>query len=358
VSPGGTGATSSGRHHDCRWSVGEIGRQVVLVLENRWLRVTVLPEKGVDISEFRFKPTDTDVLWKSPWSDAAAATPVAAGGGDNEFLDTYHGGWQEMFPICGAAADYGGGRIGVHGEACLLPWRWTVEVDEPERVTIRFDVATVWSPFRLCKRLSLRADVAALFIAERVTNDGADELPFMWGQHPALGAPFLKAGCRIDTDARTILTSGAHADPRSRLAPDQRTSWPHARGVDGGTVDLRWVAGPEEGSHDWAYLTDFEAGWFAVTEPDEGVGFGCRWPAEVLPFALYWQNYRGARDAPWFGRAYTVALEPQSTFPADFARGAPLLRLRPRESLDLDIVAVAFQRDEPVYGIDADGVVA
>lgn len=331
----------------------------VLMLENRWLRVSVLPGKGADIAEFLYKPTDTDFLWRSPWPlrGASSAHPLGSSP-DTAFLDSYHGGWQEMFPICGSAADYGGMRIGVHGEVCLLPWEWTVEEDTPERVTLRFDVATLRSPFRLCRRMTLRYDRAALLLEERVLNDGSTRQHFMWGHHPAFGAPFLKSGCRIDTDARTVLTTDAHEDPASRLAPNHRSEWPLAAGIHGERIDLSRIEGPECGAHDWAYLTDFDEGWFAIRDPEQEVGFACRWPAHIFPFALLWQNYRGAQSAPWYGRAYTIALEPQSTFPADYAQGAPLLGLDPGETLDLALVAVAFEATEPVTAVSNDGVVS
>lgn len=347
------------RHHGCRWSTSRTLGHEVVTLENRRLRVTVLPGLGADIVEFVHKPTDTDFLWRSPWPlrPAGSLEPVAHTPGA-EFLLRYHGGWQELFPVCGDAADFHGARMGVHGEVCRLPWTWRVVSDTPTEVTVAFEVATVLSPFRLERTMTLRDDAPTVFIEERATNLGEVDVAFMWGHHPAFGAPFLKEGCRVYTDARTVLTSSHHHDVTSRLAPDQRSAWPLVRMVDGGTLDLSEVGGPDLRAHDWAYLTDFEEGWFALVEPGEGVGFACRWPAGVLPYLLYWQNYRGARAAPWYGRAYTVALEPQSTFPANYASGAPLLRLAPGASLELSLVASAFRSSGAVNRVAADGSVA
>ncbi len=353
-----TGRPASGpkRRHGCRVEhVIEDGHELVTI-QNRGLRVTVWPGLGADIAEFRHKASDTDVLWQSPWArrPAGGARPWAASPEDT-FLDRYHGGWQELLPLCGGAADLHGARVGVHGEACMLPWRWWLEVDRPDEVAVRFEVDLVRTPFRLSRRMTVRDDRATLLLDERVTNLGAVGLDFMWGHHPAFGAPFLKAGCRITTDARTVRTSGLHDDPVSRLLPDQRSDWPHARTREGGTVDLSRVPEGDVAVHDWAYLTDFEEGWFAIREPDEGIGFACRFPAATFPYVLYWQNFRGARAAPWFGRAYVAALEPQSTFPADFASGAPLLHLAPGASLDLSLTASAFRSDRDVTFVDAMG---
>lgn len=346
------------RHHGCRWSHARVRGHEVVVLENRRLRVAVLPGLGADIVEFVHKPTDVDVLWRSPWPlrPAGSIEPPARTTGA-EFLTRYHGGWQEMFPICGDATEYHGMQIGVHGEACQLPWTWHVDVDTPSEITVTFELTTVLSPFHLRRTMTLREDRPTLHLEERATNLGTIDIEFLWGHHPAFGAPFLKPGCRIDTDARTIRTSSHHHDPFSRLAPDQRSPWPKAKAVDGGTIDLSIVDGPDARSHDWAYLTDFDEGWFALTEPAEGVGFACRWSPEAFPYVLFWQNYGGAQSAPWYGRAYTVALEPQSTFPASYERGAPRLRLAPGASLDLSLLTSAFQTDRRVTYVGADGSV-
>jgi len=347
------------RRHGCRVArVVQDGHEHV-VIENRALRVSVLPGTGADIAEFRHKPSDLDVLWRSPWPlrPPGAVTPWHGGSGD-AFLDRYHGGWQELLPICGAEAELHGARVGVHGEACMLPWRWWVEVDRADEVAVTFEVDLRRTPFRLRRRMRIREDAPSIVLEERVTNLGAVELDFMWGHHPAFGAPFLRDGCRIATDARAVWTSALHDDPASRLAPDQRSAWPHARTRDGGTVDLSRVPGEAASVHDWAYLTDFAEGWFAIREPDGGVGFACRFPADVFPYLLYWQNFRGALGAPWYGRAYVGALEPHSTFPADYTSGAPRLRLAAGASLDATLTAGVFRSDGDVTHVDANGVVS
>lgn len=344
------------RRHGCRTGVVVVDGHRVVVLENRWLRVAVLPDRGADIVEFRHKPSDLDLLWRSPWPHRpAAAPPPWSGSPETAFVESYLGGWQEMFPTCGDAATIGGLSVGVHGEVRALPWRWTIDVDEPEEVAVVFEVETVVVPFRLTRRMSLRDDRGTLVVDERIEHLGASASEFMWGHHPAFGAPFLKEGTTIDTDARTIVTTSHHADPAGRLAPDRRTSWPWAAGRDGGTVDLSVVPGPDAGTHDWAYLTDFERGWYALREPELGVGFALRWPAETWPHLLFWQNYRGAKAAPWHGRAYVAALEPQSSLPASWDVGRPRLRLEPGASLELRMVATAFRRDAPVTDVDDEG---
>ena len=353
------GHGARGRNHGCRWSLWRSGRSDVVVLENRHLRVSVTPQRGADIVEFRHKASDVDVLWRSPWPlPPPAAAPAWSGPAETAFLDGYQGGWQVQLPICGNATSYHGVPIGVHGEAWSLPWRWWVERDDEEEVALAFEVDLVRSPFRVRRVMRLGSDHATLVLDERVHNVGAVPATFMWGHHPTFGAPFLKAGCRITSDARSVRTSALHDDPSSRLLPEQHGSWPEAITRDGQRVDLSVVPGPEASIHDWAYLGDFAEGWVAVREPEAGLGFALRFQAELFPYVLYWQNFAGAKGAPWFGRCYVAGLEPQSSFPADFERGGPHLHLDPGASLEARFVASAFVSSHDVRHVAADGTVA
>lgn len=347
----------SRRRHDCRHGLATVDGHRVVVLENRWLRVAVLPDRGADIVEFRHKASDVDLLWRSPWPHRPAGVPAPwSGSPETAFLRGYLGGWQEMAPTCGDAASFDNLPMGVHGEVLDLPWRFSVDTDTPEEVAVTFEVETVLAPLRLTRRMGLTRDLASLVLDERVENVGANRTEFMWGHHPAFGAPFLKKGCTIDTDARTIVTTSHHGDPSARLALDRRSEWPYAVGSDGDPIDLSVLPGPEAGTHDWAYLTDFERGWYAVREPEGGIGFALRWPADTWPYVLFWQNY-GATSTPWHGRAYVAALEPQSSCPASWTHGEPRLRLDPGAALEVRMIATVFRSDGPVTNVDDEGSV-
>ncbi len=88
-----------------------------VVLENEFLRLTVLPGKGADIVEFLHKPTDTDFCH---FTAAGLRTPREVR--DRPFLEQYEGGWQEVFPYGGAPGAYGGRQWDQHAEVSVLPW--------------------------------------------------------------------------------------------------------------------------------------------------------------------------------------------------------------------------------------------
>lgn len=347
------------RRHGCRASVVQDGGHDVVVLEHAAVRVAVVPTRGAEIVELRDKRSDVDVLGRTPWPLRSASTPQPwTPDPATAFLDGYGGGWQEMFPTCGDPTPWNGTTLGVHGEVTSLPWHWRIEREDDEAVTVAFEVETNRTPFRLVRRMTLHEGSPTLHVDECVTSLASEPLKVMWGHHPCFGAPFLEKGCVVETDAATIVTSERHHDPAMRLAPGVRSPWPNAATPGGGTLDLSRIPGPEEPRHDWAYLTDFASGWIALRRPAGGLGVALSWSKDVMPHLLMWQNFVGARGAPWFGRGYLLGLEPMSTFPASFEHGDALIDIGPGEERHFRLTATLFDGIAPVRAVDVHGVVA
>ena len=38
-----------------------------VIIENKYIRVQIIADKGADISSFIYKPTDTEIMFKTPW---------------------------------------------------------------------------------------------------------------------------------------------------------------------------------------------------------------------------------------------------------------------------------------------------
>lgn len=330
-----------------------------VALENETLRVTVVADKGADILEFLYKPKDIDFLWRSRIGLQTQArfgptTPRTAG----PHADNYEGGWQELFPNCGGASLHQGAEIGQHGEVLLLPWDYTVIRDAPEGIEVRFDIQTVRTPFRLSRTMSLKKGVPALFIKERVTNEGGQAVDFSWGHHPALGAPFMEAGCRVSLPSGVrIRTYDEFTPSTSRLAPNQISAWPNAIGPDGRSIDLSLIPGPTGHAHDMVFLEGVSDGWYAVTNPRLGAGFALQYPAEIFKVLWYWQVYGGGVDYPWWSATYNVALEPCASMPvlSKAVESGTALKLGPSQSLEVELVAIAFEGSVLVKGVTGEG---
>ena len=185
-------------------------------------------------------------------------------------------------------------------------------------------------------------------------------MDYMWGFHPAFGAPFLSGACCIDTGARRMLADADFDGQGNPLTPGQRSSWPlgHRDGVD---TDMSIV--PAEGTPRFAqaYLSDFEGGWYAVTNTQLGFGVGLAWPTDVFPYAWLWQEMYSSPGFPFYKSVYTMAIEPFSSIPGRgllAAKDAGTHRtLAPGETVEASVKAVFFESDHGVERIDLDGMV-
>lgn len=330
----------------------------LLVIENEIIRVTVLLDQGTDVYEFLHKPSDTDFMWRRPngvRNPSLALEMRASGVGP--FTDYYEGGWQECLPNGGRVCEYKGVEMGLHGEVWGLPWNCQITRDDPEIVQAKTWVRTVRTPFLLEKTFTLRSGSGVLEIDETLTNEGQEQIDLMWGHHPALGSHFLEQDCRIDCAAETVVVD-PNVEDDSRFEPDQRFPWPVGVGRDGGEVDASVVVPPEARVNDMLYLTDLREGWWAVTSGPQKLGFGMSFDLATFPHIWLWMPLGGSWGSPSWGRHYTMALEPFSSYPAiltNAIEAGTQLVMEPGEQRSTWLRAVAYDGVERVAAISDEG---
>jgi hypothetical protein len=334
-----------------------------VILENRWLRCSVLADKGADLYELRFKPRDLDVLWKAPWGfrEPGSFAPTAVSS-QVAWLDHYEGGWQEIFPSGGGPASYFGIEMPFHGEVSTVPWQYEILDAGPAVVRVRFAVATTRTPFRLERTMTLTADQPVISFDERLVNEGALALDYMWGHHPAYGAPFLGEACRLDLPAGRLIANPAQADPaRSWLPEGGELPWPVILGKDGQRHDLRQIPGPAVRVNNLGYLVDLAEGWYGLTNQALGFGVGLVWPKDFFPCVWLWQELNGSFVHPWYGRAYVMGVEIWTSWPGlglNAAQAAGTARrLGPGEADTVSFRAVLYEATTGVRRITPDGQV-
>ena len=293
----------------CSLGEGERAGWRALTLRNGCIEVTVLPEKGCDIYEFRDRSTGVDVLFKSPWGLQPPGSPPREGWGGMEFLANYEGGWQELLPSCNDPCSYRDMDLPFHGEVALSAWDVTVAAEGGDAVELAGRVRCTRTPFALERRMRIERGQPVLTLHERVENLSPDPHHLVWGHHCVVGAPFLEAGCRLHAPVRTIVTLPEVWEDTARLAPGQREPWPHALLRDGGRADLRDVPGPECGSHDDIFLTGLEEGTIAVENPRLGRTFRLGFDQSLFRWLCTWQPYGGARELP-LADSYALGIEP------------------------------------------------
>ena len=341
----------------CRIAESSVGGIKSLVLENGHLEVVVLVGKGTDIFSFRHRASGTDFLWKAPWGVRDPATTIQdTANPTSSFLDYYFGGWQELFPNAGAACTYRGAELGVHGEVCKVPWTWRIVEETSRRISVQFRTRMVRTPFLLEKRLTLEAGRATLLIEETVTNEGADAADFIWGHHPALGAPFLSEHCRLYAPARVVETD----DSNLFLAPGRRfESYPMVETVDGEPFDVSRIPPPAARVAMQSFLREFSEGWYALVNQESGLGFAMSWDVEVFPCLWLWEELCGSADYPWWGRCYVAGIEPNTTSTggglAEAVKNGTQHRLPPGKSLHSVLCATAFEVQGEPRRVDPEG---
>lgn len=332
-----------------------------LRLANEHLEVVLLPDKGSEIYTLRDRASGVDLLWKSPWG--LRPPPVRAATGPDSvaaWMDHYGGGWQELFPNAGDPCTYAGAPLPFHGEASVAPWSWHVEeTDGGPAIRLAFRCAR--SPFRLEKRISLDPERPILRLWERVTNEGSERMPFMWGHHPAFGAPFLAGGCLIDVPANTFEAAAPQGGTRTWLEPGGVSSWPLGERPDGGVVDLSVVPGPQERVANLGFIRDLREGWYALTNPHLELGVALVWPQEVFPYLWLWQELGGSDAYPWYGTNYVMGIEPHTSVPAQgllpaIERGTARW-LGAGEQLEMELLAVVYRGHSRVRQVTPSGEV-
>lgn len=312
-------------------------------LENGLIAVTVIPDKGAEIYSYEYLPLGVDVLWKAPWGLRKFGGGAGAAGASSEmaWMDQYAGGWQGIFPNGGEPCFYRGAHHNFHGESSIVPWKYEVISAGEESVSLLCEVTLARSPFALRRLFRLNRDSGVLSIEESITNQCSEEMQFIWGHHPAFGAPFLSADCRLQVPARSF----------ERDHGGGKVLWKN--------TGLDRVPGMDAHVSEFGYLSEFDAGWFAVCNERLGLGFALAWPVEIFPYAWFWQELGGTPGYPWYGRSYVMAIEPFTTIPAlGLAHAASVntaARLGPMSSLHIQMAAVLFQDSRAIRSCSPDG---
>ena len=355
--------TDPDRHWGCRINdrVTWHGMRALL-MQNETLQIVILVDKGAEIIQFLYKPLDVDFMARAPNPLRDPAHFVPAGGSQvTPFFDHWSGGWFEVVPNGGPGCEYKGAQLGTYAETTNIPWEYRILEDQPERVNVALWIRTYRTPFLLQKTLTLEANQPVLSIEERLTNEGAEAMDFMWGHHPVVGAPFLDESCRLSAPDCRVEVLHDEDGPDYRMGLHQAGRWPIIQDRHGQPLDLRGVPPASNRTMDNCYLSEFAEGWLAIQNTRRQVGFGLAWDPAVFRYVWVWQAMGGGIGYPWYGRTYCMGLEPWTSFPCaglvEAIRRGTAMQLAPGQSLEAWLTAVAFTSQKEVAYIDRRGVV-
>lgn len=296
-----------------------------IVLENDFLRVSILPEIGGKIYELTWKSGNWDVLWKNP-RVGPQPYPVEAALGD-----MWCGGWDDIFPTCDAC-EFGGLRYPALGE--LHQSRFSVD-DASAKIgeaSACLSAYTAISPVQVHKTITVAGSV--LRVHNELTNLGPVPVDFIWGTHPAFRP---KPGMVLRIPAKTGIV--AQSSGPEFGAVGQRYDWPKLT-TPGQILDMSCVYGMDAKGFCGHYATDLQDGWYALEDPDSGQGVVVSFPLEVCPFIWLWLGYGG-----WRGH-WVLIVEPYTSYPVsltDAVRENTHRRLEVGQTFSIDIGVSFYQ---------------
>lgn len=309
-----------------------------ILLENRHLRIVVLPEAGAKVWQITYKPLDADLLWNNPSVPPTRQILHAC------YDDTWSGGWDELFPNDEADA-LQGNALADHGE--LWTGEWQAEFFQMENsagVHLRF--TTPISNFLVEKTLFLRPQSTSLEIKYRLTNHGTDEFPFLFKLHPAFA---VSTNHRIDFPPMTVRLEPEFSGTLDGAPPI--FPWPYAPLGDR-VLDLREVPDASSRAMNFFYGTGLASGWCGITNRATRLAAALRFDPKVFSSCWLFATHGGWRNLN------VAVLEPATGYPfrmqsmINFGRAR---RLAPGESLETAVLISVQEGLTSIGGIKEDG---
>ena len=329
-------------------------------LENEYISVTILPDKGADIYELIYKPKNIDVLWKSPWGIKSPANGIQiARNSEDLWMEYYAGGWQDIFPNGGDSCIYKGAEMSFHGEASIIAWEYKKILHTEEKLQVVFKTKLFRSPFSIEKLVTIYQNKPQLVINEKITNIGGVPIDYMWGQHPVFGAPFLTEDCIIDIGGKALVSDDSCSSSDCPLLPNKKYLWPKVS-EENIVTDLSRIPEKSVRRYMMAYLKDFQEGWYAITNTQLELGVALIWPVEIFPYAWFWQEMNAEKNYPWYGNTYLTAIEPFTSIPGQGLKNViettgTHKTLKPGLTINAEIRAVFYESAKGIKSVAKNG---
>jgi hypothetical protein len=298
-----------------------------LCLGSPELSISILPEVGGKILKLTDRASGKNLLWENP---RIRPQQFAI---DANFDNYWCGGWDDAFPTADPC-EYNGENYPNLGELRSIHWQVEEIGADHSSAWARLSAFAPITPARAMKTVTLKNNQAAVkFELEAL---GPLPMDFLWGTHPAFA---VSRETRLLAPARTGIV--AIASHPSLGTPGECYPWPWLHGLDMSRVqDI--TAGVNCGH----YLTDLEAGWFAVESAGSGIVFD--FPLEQCPHLWLWLVYGG-----WRGYHHAI-VEPWTSYPVNLAEAVQQERSRrllAREKFTVTIRCATYQA--PQNALDA-----
>ena len=224
-----------------------------------------------------------------------------------DWLSEYRGGWQELWPNAGGACAVLGVPLPFHGKASRARWTGNGQPGQPRIAFYAGKVAP-----RAGTRLCVDAARPVLRIEERVTCEAAFEVPYVWGHHPAWGAP-------LSWRSANLSTCRADGSWRKRRWMARRWTWrrirthlgPSRPGRSGQPIDLSVI--PAAPMQRLVYISNLDTGWYVIRNPRRRLGLAVAWDLEVMPCVWLWQEIQAGKACRGTDAGHSPPSNPMSS---------------------------------------------
>jgi len=270
----------------------------VHILENRLLKVVILPDNGGKLASIKCQRTEAEFLLSgSRYERVADFGPLA------RFEESDCAGWDECLPTVSASGPLAGADSAPdHGDFWRFPWN-VLSKNRPNEITLEANGFS--RPLRFRKRISLEAN--ELTISYEIENTGNSRVEILYASHPLF---CIHAEDEIvlpsEITALTLLESRGN-----RIgAPGDTVSWPlHC--YDGFTFDLQTVGQVTDRTAEMLYSGHLTRGVAGLYRKSSGHGLMLRFATTDLPYLGLWLCCGGWPENDHLSsRQYALAFEP------------------------------------------------
>ena len=258
------------------------------------LTATVLPDRGMDILDFRWR--GRSLCWQGACGPASPALYQQES--VHGFLRQFYAG---MLTTCGLstfgpASDDAGEHLPQHGLASQLPASavaWGHEWEGDRCVLYARGATRQWRLFgehlTLHRHLRMDLDGSSMLIEDVVRNEGYEPAPHMILYHCNAGFPLLDEGAQVHGRFASV-------EARDEEARHGIQDWARILGPRPHIAEQVFLTSPQPDDSHWSEATLWNPSL------DGGLGLRLRWDARTLPWMLVWRMLGEG--------AYVLGLEP------------------------------------------------
>jgi hypothetical protein len=300
---------------------GEVCGYPSIVLENRYLRASIIPQLGARVWELEDRLRGRQWIWHRD-STRLRMCPVGA-----VYDDVWAGGWEEIFPN-DAPGVFEGRDLPDHGEWWAASWEVQSSCDGCHaRVCLSTSLQRIKASCR--KEFRLESDSNTLVVRYSLHSEEARPFHFLFKQHLPIA---IDPGCRLalpggemEAVDRSFGALGSASGP---------CTWPLAD-LGSQSLDLRVVPDPASAQKEFLYVKNLPAHWCGVDDLGRDASLRMSFDPGQLPFVWLFLAYGG-----WRWPVYVAVLEPCSNLPKDLSEAVRLgqaARLEPGEEFSTEI---------------------